>query len=238
MKILAMDTSAAPVSAALLDNGKLVAEYFINQKITHSQTLMPIVESLLATSMTDLKDIDVFAVDAGPGSFTGVRIGTAFVKGLAMPLDRPCASVSTLEAMAYNMPYDSGIICAVMDARCNQVYNALFEIVEGEIVRLKDDRALSIDELKQELISEYADNPIYIVGDGAELFSSACEDCNFVLVPQNIRYQRAYGTAKVAERLATEEQLCTAAALQPLYLRLPQAERERNAKLAQQKENS
>ena len=113
MKILAIDTSASPVSAAILHDGVLDGEFFLNTKTTHSQTLMPIIEALLKTTETALSDIDVFAVNAGPGSFTGVRIGTATVKGLSLPDNKPCAAVSTLAAMAYGMPYQSGIICAV-----------------------------------------------------------------------------------------------------------------------------
>ena len=229
MKILAVDTSAAPVSAALLDGGKLLGEFYLNTKTTHSQTLMPIIESLLETTGMSVKDIDVFAVNAGPGSFTGVRIGVASVKGLTMPLNKPCAGVSTLESMAYCMPYESGIICAVMDARCAQVYNALFEMENGIPKRITPDRALSIEELKQEL--QKYNEKIYLVGDGAEICKKAFEGMeNIMLVPENIRFQHAYGTAKVAERLADENKLCTSGELMPIYLRLPQAERERLAK--------
>ena len=229
MKILAVDTSAAPVSAALLDSGRLMGEFFLNTKTTHSQTLMPIVESLLKTTGTDIKEIDVFAVNVGPGSFTGVRIGVASVKGLTMPLNKPCASVSTLEAMAYCMPYESGIICAVMDARCAQVYNALFEMKDGIPKRITPDRALSIAELSEEL--ESYKEKIYLVGDGAEICKKAFEGMeNIVLVPENIRFQHAYGTARCAEKMAEENNLCTSGMLMPTYLRLPQAERERLAK--------
>ena len=226
MKILAVDTSATPVSAALVDSGRLLGEFYLNIKTTHSQTLMPIVESLLKTTGTDIKEIDVFAVNVGPGSFTGVRIGVASVKGLTMPLDKPCAGVSTLEAMAYGMPYENGIICAVMDARCSQVYNAVFEMKGGTAERLTPDRALSIAELKQEL-KKYCDK-IYLVGDGAEICKKAFEDMeNVELVSENIRFQHAYGTARAAEKMAEENRLCTSDELMPMYLRLPQAERER-----------
>lgn len=230
MKILAVDTTASPVSAALLTDGFLTGEFFLNTKTTHSQTLMPLVETLLKTTNTEIKDIDVFAVNAGPGSFTGVRIGVASIKGMSMPLDKKCASVSTLESMAYCLPYDDGIVCAVMDARCNQVYNALFSLDGGKVTRLTNDRALSVDELGTEL-AQYS-RKIYLVGDGAELcYKSYSENLRTViLTPQNLLYQRAYGTAKVAERLANENKLCTSDALMPIYLRLPQAERELNAK--------
>lgn len=230
MKILAVDTSASPVSAALVSEGKLLGEFYLNVKTTHSQTLMPIVEALLRSSGTEIGEIDVFAVNAGPGSFTGVRIGTASVKGMSMPLDKPCAQVSTLESMAYGLPYRDGIVCAVMDARCSQVYNSLFRLNGGEVQRLTDDRALSIGELSAE-IEGYTDT-IYLVGDGADLcyerFGRDRE--NIVLPPQNIRYQHAYGTALAAAKAAEENRLVKSDALMPLYLRLPQAERELKAK--------
>ena len=128
MRILAIDTTASPVSAALVNDGFLEGEFFLNVKTTHSQTLMPIVDELLKMTNTKIDDIDLFAVDAGPGSFTGVRIGVSSVKGITLPLSKPCAAVSTLEAMAYSMPYRDGIVCAAMDARCSQVYNALFKV--------------------------------------------------------------------------------------------------------------
>ncbi len=231
MKILAIDTTASPVSAAVLNDGFLEGEFFLNVKTTHSQTLMPTVEALLKMTNTDISDIDVFAVDAGPGSFTGVRIGVASVKGMTMPLDKPCAAVSTLEAMAYSMPYREGIVCAVMDARCAQVYNALFSLEDGVPRRLCDDRALSIAELEQELAG-YGDCTVYLAGDGARLCYDSFGDRydNIILAPMNIRFQRAYGTAKAAEAMARENRLCSSAQLMPFYLRLPQAERELRAR--------
>jgi len=231
VKILAIDTTASPVSAALTDKGKLIGNFYLNIKTTHSQTLMPIVSSLLSTTGTDIKDIDVFAVNAGPGSFTGVRIGVASVKGMALPLGKLCAGVSTLESMACCMPYESGIICAVMDARCSQVYNALFRINDGIPERLTDDRALSISELAEEL--KQFDSPVYLVGDGAEICYNTFGDVigSVVLTPENIRFQNAYGTAKAAEKMAEENKLCSADSLMPIYLRLPQAQRELNARL-------
>ncbi len=236
MKILALDTTASPVSAAILNDGFLEGEFFLNIKTTHSQTLMPLVDNILKMTNTAVQDIDVFAVNAGPGSFTGVRIGVASVKGMTMPLGKPCASVSTLEAMAYMMPYNDGIVCAVMDARCSQVYNALFSLSEGTPERLTMDRALSIGELEEEL-AEMTDKTVYLVGDGAQICYTAFGERydNIQLTPMNIRYQHAYGTARAAEVLAKENKLCSSAELMPLYLRIPQAERELKAR--QQKEN-
>ncbi|MBR2176867.1 MAG: tRNA (adenosine(37)-N6)-threonylcarbamoyltransferase complex dimerization subunit type 1 TsaB [Clostridia bacterium] len=232
MKILAVDTSASPVSAALLSDGALLGEFYLNIKTTHSQTLMPIVSALLSSSGTDIKDIDIFAVNVGPGSFTGVRIGTASVKGMSMPLGKPCAQISTLEAMAYSMPYSDGIVCAVMDARCSQVYNALFRLDGGEIERITEDRALSIEALAEDL-GNYEEQ-IYLTGDGADICYKAFENKlpNIFLPPVNIRYQHAFGTALAAAKMAEEGRLVSSDELMPVYLRLPQAERELKERLA------
>ncbi len=234
MKILAIDTSASPVSAALVEDGRLLGEFYLNIRTTHSQTLMPLVSALLETTGTAVSDIDLFAVNAGPGSFTGVRIGVASVKGMSMPLDKPCAQVSTLEAMAYSMPYRHGIVCAVMDARCKQVYNALFRLTDGQVERITEDRAIPVEMLAGEL-GEMKE-PVYLTGDGAELcYEQLHEMENVVLTPVNIRFQHAYGTAVAAARMAEENRLCSSDALMPVYLRLPQAERELKARLANKK---
>ena len=231
MRILAIDTTASPVSAALVNDGFLEGEFFLNVKTTHSQTLMPIVDELLKMTNTKIDDIDLFAVDAGPGSFTGVRIGVSSVKGITLPLSKPCAAVSTLEAMAYSMPYRDGIVCAAMDARCSQIYNALFMLDDGKLQRITEDRAISIEDLNKEL-GYYEENSIYLVGDGAELCYNAfgAEYPLMELVPMNIRYQHAYGTAMAAEKMAEENRLCSSDELMPIYLRVPQAERELKAK--------
>ncbi len=236
MKILAVDTSASPVSAALLNDGFLAGEFYLNTKTTHSQTLMPLIEQLLKMTDTSLDQIDIFAVNSGPGSFTGVRIGVSSIKGMTMPLNKRCASVSTLEAMAYSMPYTDGIVCAVMDARCSQVYNAIFRLDNGSVERVTEDKAMSIAELENEL-SYYEECNIYLVGDGADIcYKAFGENLPTVyLTPQNIRYQHAYGTAKAAEKMAEQNKLVSSDELMPFYLRLPQAERELRAK--QQKEN-
>lgn len=231
MLILAVDSSASPASAALLRDGVLLGEFFINTKFTHSQTLMVLVEDLLKSTSTAIGDIDCFAVNSGPGSFTGVRIGVSAVKGMAAALDKPCVSVSTLEAMAKNVSLFEGVICCVMDARCSQVYNALFMAKNGEITRLCDDRALSIDELYTEL--EAKNQPTILVGDGAELCYSFYKEkpLKILLAPQNVRFQRAYGTAMCAKQKAKRGEQIPSAQLVPLYLRLPQAERELKKKL-------
>ena len=163
MKILSLDTTAQVCSAAICDENELIAEITVNTGNTHSQTLLPAVEQILKISELCIDDIDAFACSTGPGSFTGVRIGVATVKGIAYGKNKPCVSVSTLEALAYNLKGYDGIICPVMNARRNQVYNALFEWKDGALVRLCPDRALSIDELDDELAG--SEKSVYLCGD-------------------------------------------------------------------------
>lgn len=236
MIILGVECTASPVSVALYDDGKLVGEYFLNQKITHSQTLLPMCENLLKMSGVSVSDIDYFAVTAGPGSFTGVRIGISAVKGLAQGLSKPCVPVSVLEAMANAFLGAECYVCAAMDARCNQVYNALFKVSDGVAVRICEDRALMIDELIPELCSIFENDtkrPIFLCGDGAEMLYRVLlsKGIDFVrLSPENVKLQRASGVCAVAENLIKDGKTVTAGALQPFYLRLPQAERELKSK--------
>lgn len=231
MLILALDSSAAPASAALLEDGKILSEFYINTKQTHSQTLMPMVESVLKLTNKTLDDVTCMAVSAGPGSFTGVRIGVSCVKGLSMTRNIPCAGVSTLRAMAENARQLTGIVCAVMDARCGQVYNALFRAESGKLTRLCDDRALPIAELLDEC-KTFTDK-IYLVGDGAELCYKTFAAIRAELLQPQLRFQRASGVAMAAQEMIENGQTVTPDALMPIYLRLPQAERELKAKNAQ-----
>ena len=228
MNILAIDTSAVASSVAVCNDFKLVGEMFINVKLTHSQTLLPSCTSLLSATTYTLDDIDLFAVSAGPGSFTGLRIGIAAIKGMALCKNKPIVAVSTLEALAHNLSGFDGIVCAVMDARCNQVYNAIFESsVNGKQIRLCDDRALPIDELATELKSY--DKNIFLVGDGAELCYNKIELKNIFLAPEKARFAKGSSVGFIAFR--DNEKAITADTLMPTYLRIPQAERERNARL-------
>ena len=231
MLILALDSSAASASVALLEDGKILSEFYINTKQTHSQTLMPMVESVLKLTNKTLDDVTCMAVSAGPGSFTGVRIGVSCVKGLSMTRNIPCAGVSTLRAMAENARQLTGIVCAVMDARCGQVYNALFRAESGKLTRLCDDRALPIAELLDEC-KTFAEK-IYLVGDGAELCYKTFEAVRAELLQPQLRFQRASGVAMAAQEMIENGQTVTPDALMPIYLRLPQAERELKAKNAQ-----
>ena len=231
MLILSVDSSASPASVCLLEDGKVLAEYYLNAGFTHSQTLMAMVESVLKISMKSASDIDAFAVNNGPGSFTGVRIGVSAVKGMAYAADKPCIAVSTLESMAYNALTFEGVVCACMDARRSQVYNALFRVSGGSVERLIDDRAVSIEELLSEL-SDYREK-ILLIGDGAELVSGASQNDRILLAPPDVRYQKASSSAMIALEKLKRGEVLSPAALMPTYLRLSQAERERNAKLNQ-----
>lgn len=228
MLILSVDSSATPASVCLYD-GKVIAEYYINTKLTHSQTLVAMIESVLKVTDTRVEDIDLFAVNSGPGSFTGVRIGVSAVKGMAYAQDKPCAAVSTLNSMAYNCIADNAVVCACMDARRQQVYNALFRIENGRVQRLGEDRAIEIDALCQEL--KHLESKVILVGDGAELvYNSLTELNDIVLAPPNLRFQRASSVAMIACEMEKEGKTISAAALMPSYLRLSQAERERMEK--------
>lgn len=229
MKILSFDCSAGPASAAVYDGDRLIASAFVNVKLTHSQTLMPMAENLLKSALISFEEIDGIAVNSGPGSFTGIRIGISAVKGLAAARNLPCAGVSTLLSMAYNYCDTDCIVCAVMDARCNQVYNALFEIENGKITRLCEDRALLCEELAEELkkMSQYAGKRVIIVGDGTEVFYPFALNISGVFKSSPTRrYQRAEGVGLAAAEIFKNGGAVTPEKLLPVYLRLPQAERE------------
>ncbi len=225
LKILAIDSSAKTASVAVTDDKKLISECFVNAGLTHSRTLMPMVDNALRQADMKIEDIDAFCVNAGPGSFTGIRIGVAAVKGLALASDKPCAGVSTLEATAYNFIDENAVVCAAMDARCNQVYAALFEIKNGIVTRLCDDYAVPISELAAK-IESLADKTVILAGDGAEICYNAMKETlgNIKLSAESRRYQRAYGAALAS--LAGDNIYDDSALLAPVYLRLPQAERE------------
>lgn len=231
MKILAVDTSATAASVAVAEENKLIGEFSINTALTHSQTLMPMMDELLKNTGLSVNDIDVVAVNAGPGSFTGVRIGVAAVKGIAFPKNMPCVSVSTLESMAYNMLGNNCVVCSVMDARCSQVYNALFKVNGYTVTRITDDRALSLTDLKLEL--QNIREKIVLVGDGAVLCSKFLDSEleNAMLAPFNNRIQTASSVAYAAFEKIKNGETLTADELMPVYLRLPQAQRELNKKL-------
>ncbi len=233
MKVLGIDTSAVVSTCAICETGenpKVIASGSLNTKLTHSQTLVPFMESLLTGANLSLADIDVFAVSAGPGSFTGLRIGVSAIKGMAFAHNKPVKAVSTLHGIAHNFTVTDAIVCAVMDARCNQVYNALFRVQNGIVMRLCDDRAIFIDELKDDL--ENYNERIILAGDGADLVYGKINHGLIELAPPALKYQSGTGICFASEQYND----ISADALMPVYLRLPQAERERLAKEAQNPE--
>ncbi len=229
MKILSLDSSATSASVCVFDadENKIIGEFYINTKLTHSQTLVPMIDSLMTCTNLQYSDIDYLAVNTGPGSFTGIRIGVSVVKGLAMAQNLPCVDVSTLESMAYNfIDSDDVVVCACMDARRNQVYNALFSVDNGRITRLCDDRAISIEDLYNEL--KTIDKKIVLVGDGAQLcFNQKPEDASVTLSNSSKRFQRASSVALCASSKIDNNNVTNAQSLMPSYLRPSQAERER-----------
>ena len=229
MKLLALESSAKAASCAVLADGALAASAWQATGLTHSRTLLPMVEDMLKNSGLTLAEMDALAVAAGPGSFTGLRIGVSAVKGLAWAAGKPCIPVSTLEAMACPLAHLEGIIVCAMDARRQQIYNAVFRARDGVLERLRPDRAVSLEEAAADLAE--LEGPLTIVGDGAPLcfedFSGRGIACR--LAPVHLRMQSAMGVALAAERLWPEG-AADAQSLQPVYLRLSQAERERLAR--------
>ena len=227
MLILAFETSAKAGSVALMDDTALLGESYSNTGLTHSQTLLAMAEELLKNCGRTASDVTAVAVAAGPGSFTGVRIGVSAAKGFAWAGELPCCGESTLEAMAENLGIWEGTVCCAMDARRSQVYNALFSAREGRLSRLCDDRAVSLAELAEEL--KILPKPIFLVGDGSKLcYNTLCEAVpGLVCPPEHRMHQRAAGVALLARRRLERGETPDGNSLEPNYLRLSQAERER-----------
>ena len=242
MRILALETSAKSVSVAVTENGTLLAQAYQDRGLTHSVTLMPLLDGMLKTAGLTLDDMDIIAVAQGPGSFTGIRIGVSAAKGLAWAKALPCCGVSTLEAMAYGVTDFEGVVVGAMDARRQQVYNALFRTENGRVTRLCADRAVAMELVAEELA--VMPEPKLIVGDGAVLLYDFLQKAGIGcrLASPLHRQQSAAGVALAvkekldeqvalaAEHLAAQGLTCSAQELQPVYLRLSQAERERLAR--------
>ena len=230
MRILALETAAKAVSAAVTEDGKVLASAYQDTGLTHSRTLMPLVELLLKNIGMSVADLDAVAVSAGPGSFTGVRIGVSAAKGLAWAADKPCAAVSTLAALARNVAFVDGLVVCAMDARRQQVYNALFEAKDGRLTRLTPDRAIALSGLAEELRGD--PRPKTVLGDGGKLcfdfLTEAGIPCR--LAPAHLVKENAVSVALEAEELSKHGGLVSAQELAPVYLRPPQAERLRRGK--------
>lgn len=227
MLILAFETSAKAASVALTDGQKLLGESYQNTGLTHSQTLLPMAQELLKSCGYEPCQVEAVAVAAGPGSFTGIRIGVAAAKGFAWGKELPCYGVSTLEAMAQNLGVWQGLVVPVMDARRSQVYTATFLAEAGQLSRLCEDRAISLEDLGKEL--QEVTQPIFLVGDGSLLCYNTLKAAvpKLILPPEHRMHQRAAGVALVAAQKIAAGETGDGAALTPNYLRLSQAERER-----------
>ena len=228
MLLLAFETSAKAASVALFEGEKLLGEQYQNTGLTHSQTLLLMAESLLSQCGKTPQEVQAVAVANGPGSFTGVRIGVATAKGFAWGGEIPIYGVSTLEAMARGLGIWDGYVCPVMDARRAQVYNALFYVNQGAFARVTPDRAIALSELETEL--KTLEKPIFLVGDGSNLCYNTLSQTvpKLVLPPESKLHQRAVGVGLAALQQKAPD---APEALAPEYLRLSQAERERNEKM-------
>ena len=227
MLILAFETSAKAASVALSDGEKLLGESYQNTGLTHSQTLLPMAQDLLKSCGYTPQQVEAVAVAAGPGSFTGIRIGVAAAKGFAWGKELPCYGVSTLEAMALNLGVYDGFVVPVMDARRSQVYTATFLAEKGKLARLCEDRAVSLEQLGEEL--KICEKSVFLVGDGSNLCYNTLKDTvpELVLPPEHRMHQRAAGVALAAAQMIAAGLPGSGAELSPNYLRLSQAERER-----------
>lgn len=233
MNILALESSSLSASAAVCEDEVLIAQSFQRTGLTHSAALMPMVRGLLANAGLELARIDLLAVAAGPGSFTGLRIGVSALKGLAWALEKPCAPCSTLESMAWGLAHLEGAhLCPVMDARRGQVYNARFQVRGGAPVRLTPDRAVGLDQLAREVRA--CAQPQLVLGDGAALALGVFEELGLPAraAPPHLLYPGAWGVARCALAMAQRGELVRAGELAPRYHRLSQAERERLARLS------
>ncbi len=231
MKILAIDCSAVAASVAIVSDDKILGSSYTNVGLTHSQTLVPMINATLTNSQICLDDIDCFAINAGPGSFTGVRIGVAALKGIAAFSGENCIATSTLESMAYNYAdVCDCVVVAAMDARCAQVYTAIFRVSGGIVTRLVDDDAILISDLYDVITSlDIKSEEIIFVGDGAHLCYNALNErlLGAKIAPSHLVYQNAASVAKLAaSRVKSGEKLSGAEEILPTYLRAPQAERE------------
>lgn len=239
MKILALDSSGLVASAAVTEDDTLLAEYTICYKKTHSQTLLPMLDEIRKNIELDMSSIDAIAISAGPGSFTGLRIGSATAKGLGLALDKPLIAVPTLEAMAYNLYDTPGVICPIMDARRRQVYTGIYRFVDHELATIREQQAKGIEELIEE-INALGESAVFL-GDGIPVFKeqilSGCK-VPVSFAPVHLNKQKAGAVAALAARYYKEGKIQTAAEHRPEYLRVSQAERERAERLKREQENA
>ncbi|MEA4973239.1 tRNA threonylcarbamoyladenosine biosynthesis protein TsaB [bioreactor metagenome] len=230
MKILAIEASGSAASVALTEDNVLRAEFTLNYKMTHSQTLMPLIDIIKKYLNLDLNTIDFVACSAGPGSFTGLRIGAATAKGIAMGINKPVVPVSTLAAMAYNVYMTDTLICPIMDARRRQVYTGMYCWENGRLISLKEDTIEIIDDVINEVIA--LNKKVVFVGDGILLYSDILQSTNnFIVAPASCNMQRAGSVASLAAEFALEGKYIEGSKFAPVYLRKSQAERELDEKM-------
>lgn len=228
MKILALDSSGLVASVAVLEDENLLGEFSINYKKTHSQTLLPMLDAVAKMIELDLKTLDAIAVAGGPGSFTGLRIGSATAKGLALALDKPIVSVPTVEGLAYNLYGSRDLVCPLMDARRNQTYTGLYEFAEGGMKTLVDQCAVGIEEILDRVNA--LGRPVTFLGDGVPVFCDIIEKTcrvSYGFAPAHLNKQRAGAVGALAMEYFRQGRVQDAAEHKPDYLRLSQAERER-----------
>jgi tRNA threonylcarbamoyladenosine biosynthesis protein TsaB len=240
MYILALDSTAVTASVCICKDEEMLCLYTVNNGNTHSETLLPMIESALKQTSLTSDDIDLYVCSAGPGSFTGVRIGSATLKGMAFGRGKPCVGVSTLEALARNLSIlpVKALVCPVMNARRGQVYNALFLAENGSITRLTEDRLLTVSDLEAEISEKYSDLPVYLVGDGYEITKELFKSCSPAVTPEYMIYQNAYSVAMCGKDAYESGAQVSDAALCPTYLRPSQAERTREEKLARERDGA
>lgn len=236
MKILALDSSGLVASVALLENDNLVAEFTVNNKKTHSQTLLPMLDEVVNAAGIELDAVDAIAIAAGPGSFTGLRIGAATVKGLSLALDKPVVPVPTLEGLAYNFWGSDRLICPIMDARRKQVYTGIYRFEEHQLMTLKEQWAAPIEELLEEL--NQRGEMVTFLGDGVPVFRELIAEklqVPYSFAPAHVNKQRAAAVAALGSIYYKEGRTETAMEHIPEYLRVSQAERERAEREKEQK---
>lgn len=235
MIILAFDSTAKAASCAVTEDEKLLALYNVDNGLTQSELLLPMAENILKSLKLTFDDIGLLCCSVGPGSFTGVRIGVALVKGIAFGKNIPCVSVSTLDALAENLRGLDGIIVPCMDARRSQVYTAIYRAEDGELEKLTPDKAIAISDLAEEL-KQYSGEPIYLVGDGYDTAKRGLDACGVTVktTPSLIITENAYSVARVAKMRYDAGETVTDTEISPTYLRMPQAERERLERLAKE----
>ncbi len=228
MKLLALDSSGLVASVAIVTEEVMLAEYTVNFKKTHSQTLLPMLEEVVKLTELDLSQVDAIAVAAGPGSFTGLRIGSATAKGLGLALNKPLIAVPTLDGLAYNLYGSDKLICPMMDARRNQVYTGLYEFDRGELKVIKEQTALAVEEILKEI--NLLGGEVIFLGDGAKTYREIIEEqteVRYEFAPMHLNRQRAGAIGALGIIYYNNGRIQTAAEHEPVYLRLSQAERER-----------